>query len=138
MEKPRVSPTCVSIPHQNRIFVIGGKETFEVFNDKIEWYDSALDLWTEIYLQRPIRSYNLGSMLLPNSCLILLFGGKELESCKFDCETLKVEDTNPLDIDYSYVIDLPVLVKNQVHCSFYITDEVRMLKIYDVESNSWS
>lgn len=78
----RYDATCVSISKENCIYIIGGRvQQAKLIHwaKSIEKFDAASNNWTQIRIQKPILSLNLGCSLLPHSNLILIFGGKDVD-----------------------------------------------------------
>lgn len=78
LKKPRYKATCVSIPKDGLIYVIGGGNDDELFKT-IERYDAFFPEWIEIQLENPVLRYCLESCLLPDSNFILIFGGVDFK-----------------------------------------------------------
>lgn len=143
LNRPRCQATCVPIPSQNCIYLIGGKENGGSLNDKFEKYHEAFDNWTEIQVEYPILSHNLGSCLLPNSNLIFIFGGsKSNYECQKECYFYNYENdivtpTNPMTSVLNDVDNVPVVFDNKVYCFIWNSNSERQIWIYDIELGDW-
>lgn len=137
--------TCVAVPKQNCIFIMGGLEKVsDDFNNIIEKYDAALNVWNMIKINKSILGCLMGAFSMPDSSLIFVFGGlnKDEEFQKdcwfFNYETNNVNEASPLSSDLSYMQNMPVLYDNKIYCYSLISDSERQLSFYDIQSGVWS
>lgn len=137
--------SCVSIPDQNRIYVIGGRTSDNLLSEDIEKYDASYNTWTIINIQNPILSCYAGACLLPNSPLILIFGGKNVNlECQKECyfynyENNQVTSANPMSGQWNHVVNIPVVIGNKVYSYFYkLYGHTREFSVYDIQTGIWS
>lgn len=145
LNNPRNGSTSVAVPETNCILIIGGVQNQNEPNTSIEKYDEASNQWFIINLRRPVERIMLESCLLPNSKLVLIFGGKDSTNngsqkrCYFlNYETYEVTDAKQLIGDFDTVCNMPIIFNNKIYCYFYKSPTERELMNYNISTDRWS
>lgn len=145
LNNPLHLATCVSVSKENCIYLIGGLNNFNRLNENIEKYEAKVNRWFIIKIKKPILSFLLGSCLLPDSNLILIYGGRNLknesqnECYLYDYKTNQITETDPMLGVYNDTTDIPVVYDNKIYSYLSkINTQLRVISIYDIESRDWS